>query len=123
MDHPTSTDLSAAAAIQSALAAEARAMEAVANCRTQAEHLLDAARRQASDIAAQADLQISEIHKTYHKRIRKQEEKAQEGSHRHRLPSAIPSESALQTAVSQLAAWLTGAEDTLTPTPPEAPTP
>lgn len=123
MDHPSSTTLSSATAIQAALAAEARAMQAVADCRTQAEQILDAARRQASERSAQADLHISDLHKTYHKRTKKQEEKAQEENRRLRLPAAaMPSDTALQAAVSQLAAWLTGGSES-PPTPPKAPTP
>ncbi|MBF0401864.1 MAG: hypothetical protein HQL90_13990 [Magnetococcales bacterium] len=116
--HPAATPpLSAAAAIQTALTAETEAMQAVARCRAQAEKMVDDARRQASEIATQADLRISDLHKEYNKRIRKQEENAQEESHRQRLPTATQPEGVLQTAVQQLAAWLTGERQELTSNP------
>ncbi|MEO5339225.1 MAG: hypothetical protein H7837_01715 [Magnetococcus sp. MYC-9] len=116
MDHTSPNGLSAAAAIQAALAAEQQAMQGVAACRERAACRLDEARRQASEITAQADTRISELHKEYNKRIRKLEETAQTDAHRHRSPEAPLSTELLLLPVAQLAAWLTGATEKL-PTP------
>ena len=120
MDHPSPDGLSAAAAIHAALAAEKEAMQAVAACHAQAEEIRDDARRRANTITAQADARISDIHKEYNERIRKREETIPIPDHRQPLPTDHPSMTALQTAVAQLAAWLTGEIDPLPPT--QAPT-
>ncbi|MBF0162009.1 MAG: hypothetical protein HQL88_06950 [Magnetococcales bacterium] len=120
----TMTGLSAAAAIQAALAAESQAVQAVAACRQQAEEILDEARRQASAIAAQADQRISDLHKACNKRIRKQEEAAQATAHRHRPVGEKSPTELLHLPVARLAAWLTGDRQAMpTPSPSNGPSP
>jgi hypothetical protein len=113
MDNPVG--LSAAAAIQAALAAEEEAMQIVADCRAQAEEILNAARRQASEILARSDARVSALHKASNKRIRKREESTLNATQPD-MATAPAAEAALHSAVNQLADWLTGQRDTLTPT-------
>ncbi|MEO5352995.1 MAG: hypothetical protein H7835_07260 [Magnetococcus sp. XQGC-1] len=118
MENPVG--LSAAVAIQAALAAEEEAMQIVATHRAQAEEILDAARRQASEILAHADTRVSTLHKASNKRIRKRAESIPEATQPD-LATTPAAEAALHSAVNQLAAWLTGQSDTLTP--PRVPAP